>query len=981
LVIGDNAIARKTDYSFIADRDGKLYTTIKELWCDGAYCSSASLSSSVVFRINGATVYGFENSYDVKAGDEITVLMNTQFGESANAVLNLSWDGFYSHPFGSRGNPVVITCAEMPTSTVKIPAGTAYWFKFTGFPASAEIHMMGADGAYIIYGGQTIPVAAGKQINFNSVRTLQIGNSGNEAASFDLYYTLIEGSADNPRDLAEGKNTVVVDESDNYYYDFVAETDGTATFTVSGDNWRFFYSLLAADGTALVDNEDHQAKRNDAATVTVDMTAGQSIVLKLGTLTSSWTAPGGQLTVDFHFEGEEVYVPENPLALGKNNLDSGICYEYVAPANGRMEFAVNAVKNSAGSKLYSWTNGKNVQILANGVALTQSTKRMNVTAGQVISVEVLPVDSDSYTAELTLTELAAAETMLLGQNTIQQNLEYVYTARRDGTMYVSVVEMLYNGSPVTESVLGSSVQMTINGASVSSFNKSYELKTGDEIAIIVKDYSWDGSGVVNTVVNLSWDSFYEHPAGSIGNPVKLLFSDCPTKTIRIAAGAAAWYELESYYDESAWSTVYPFDGKYLVVTGENAYIDVEGTVYHAENGKVKVLMDDETLIQIGNAGSVSATFDISVEIPEGHVDNPQDLVEGENKVTLPSYGSHYFDFTAPSDGTVTVTVSGENWKYNFAHYAASGDKLSGKDYYAKNGDADTVELALAAGERIVIQVGTSKGYSQPGGDITVTFHFESDVAQCQHSNTTTATENEVAPTCTTEGSYDTVVTCADCGVELSRETTVVPALGHDYQDGFCANCGEPDPNVPDNTVVMEIVCDVDVTNGVITADWDSSKLTLVDFRIHADYTSVKEENGELTFGYVSLGGIKSGKAIATLTFEAVDPADADVNVTHKQRNNEAAAKVEVLAFGWSGYTTWRLTSDGTLTFSPTSETENGQTNLKNYWKVNGVLTLPWGGYADQITKVVIEEGIHDIGQMAFYEMPNLRKVVLADSVV
>ena len=981
LVIGDNAIARKTDYSFIADRDGKLYTTIKELWCDGAYCSSASLSSSVVFRINGATVYGFENSYDVKAGDEITVLMNTQFGESASAVLNLSWDGFYKHPFGSRGNPVVITCAEMPTSTVEIPAGTAYWFKFTGFPASAEIHMMGADGAYVIYGGQTIPVAAGKQINFNSVRTLQIGNSGTEAASFDLYYTLIEGSADNPKDLAEGKNTVVVDESDNYYYDFVAETDGTATFTVSGSDWRFFYSLLAADGTALVDNEDHQAKRGDAATVTVDMTAGQSIVLKLGTLTSSWTAPGGQLTVDFHFEGEETYVPENPLALGKNNLDSGICYEYVAPANGRMEFAVNAVKNSAGSKLYSWTNGKNVQILVNGVALSQSTKRMNVTAGQVISVEVLPVDSDSYTAELTLTELAAAETMLLGQNTIQQNLEYVYTARQDGTMYVSVVEMLYNGSPVTESVLGSSVQMTINGASVSTFNKSYELKTGDEIAIIVKDYSWDGSGVVNTVVNLSWDGFYEHPAGSIGNPVKLLFSDCPTKTIRIAAGAAAWYELESYYDESAWSTVYPFDGKYLVVTGENAYIDVEGTVYTAENGKVKVLMDDETLIQIGNGGSVSATFDISVEIPEGHVDNPQDLVEGENKVTLPSYGSHYFDFTAPSDGTVTVTVSGENWKYNFAHYAATGDKLSGKDYYAKNGDADTVELALAAGELIVVQVGTSKGYSQPGGDITVTFHFESDVAQCRHTNTTTATENEVAPTCTTEGSYDTVVTCADCGVELSRETTVVPALGHDYQDGFCANCGEPDPNVPDNTVVMEIVCDVDVTNGVITADWDSSKLTLVDFRIHADYTSVKEENGELTFGYVSLGGIKSGKAIATLTFEAVDPADADVNVTHKQRNNEASARVEVLAFGWSGYTTWHLTSDGTLTFSPTSETENGQTNLKNYWKVNGVLTLPWGGYADRITKVVIEEGIHDIGQMAFYEMPNLRKVVLADSVV
>ena len=91
--------------------------------------------------------------------------------------------------------------------------------------------------------------------------------------------------------------------------------------------------------------------------------------------------------------------------------------------------------------------------------------------------------------------------------------------------------------------------------------------------------------------------------------------------------------------------------------------------------------------------------------------------------------------------------------------------------------------------------------------------------------------------------------------------------------------------------------------------------------------------------------------------------------------------VTVIATGWSGYTTWELTSDGKLTFSPTEQQENGQTNLKNYWKVNGILTLPWGDYAESITKVVIEEGIHDIGQMAFYELPNLREVVLPESIV
>ena len=89
----------------------------------------------------------------------------------------------------------------------------------------------------------------------------------------------------------------------------------------------------------------------------------------------------------------------------------------------------------------------------------------------------------------------------------------------------------------------------------------------------------------------------------------------------------------------------------------------------------------------------------------------------------------------------------------------------------------------------------------------------------------------------------------------------------------------------------------------------------------------------------------------------------------------------IIAEGWSGYTTWVLTDDGTITFTSSGETlENGESNLKNYWKVNGVLTLPWGAYADQITKVVINDGIHDLGQMAFYELPNLTEVVLGKDV-
>ena len=914
LVLGDNDIAKDTDYSYIATKDGTLYLTIKELICDNAYCSEVSLSSSVIFRINGVTVYGFENSYEVKAGDEITVNMGTQFGESASAVLNMSWDGFYKHPLGSRGNPIVINYADMPTNTPKIPAGTAYWFKFSGFPASAEIKLQGAEGAYVIYAGETYQVPEGRVMNIGSVRTIQIGNSGTGEASFYLYYVLKEGTVDNPKDLVEGKNTVTIDKSANYYYDFVATQNGTATFTVSGDNWRFFYSLFGADGTALVSEEDHQAKRGDAATVTVDMTAGQSILVKLGTLNSSWVAPGGELTVDFHFEASgtvdpeptdpeptepsEPEVPENLLVLGKNNLTSGTTYGYVVPADGRMEFSVGSVYNSAGSKQYSWWGGTKLSILIDGKAMASSSYKRNVKAGQVITVMIESLDGDTYTADMTLKEIAAAETLKLGQNSIAQNLEHVYTAERNGTVYISVVEMLYNGKNVTESALGNSVQMTVNGASVSTFNKSCEVKAGDEIAIVVKDYSWDGSGIVDTTINLSYEGFFEHPAGSLMNPVELMYADCPTKSIQIAAGAAAWYELEGDPGDYSTPSNYPFKGKTLVVTGANAYVIVDNNRHDAVNGVVKVEMNEQTMIQIGNAGNAAAIFDISIEIPEGHVDNPKDLNEGENKISLPSYGTYHYDFHATANGTATVTVSGENWKYTFAHYAANGEKLSTKDYYAKNGDSDTVELPMQTGEYIVVTVGTSQGYSQPGGDITVKFHFEAD-SVCEHTNKTTTTENKVDPTCTADGSYETVVTCDDCGEELSREKTVVPALGHDYQDGICGNCGEADPNAPDNTVIVEVVHDVDATNGVTTVTWDPAKMTLVDFDIHADYTSVLESEGALTFGYVSLRGIPAGKAVATLTFEAVDPADALVTIEHKQINNDNAECTEHTWSDWS----------------------------------------------------------------------------------
>lgn len=78
----------------------------------------------------------------------------------------------------------------------------------------------------------------------------------------------------------------------------------------------------------------------------------------------------------------------------------------------------------------------------------------------------------------------------------------------------------------------------------------------------------------------------------------------------------------------------------------------------------------------------------------------------------------------------------------------------------------------------------------------------------EHTPDAAVEENVVEATCTEDGSFESVVYCADCGAELSRDTVTTDALGHDFdgvepvvvkeatcvEDGVqtfkCKTCGE-----------------------------------------------------------------------------------------------------------------------------------------------------------------------------------------------
>lgn len=87
---------------------------------------------------------------------------------------------------------------------------------------------------------------------------------------------------------------------------------------------------------------------------------------------------------------------------------------------------------------------------------------------------------------------------------------------------------------------------------------------------------------------------------------------------------------------------------------------------------------------------------------------------------------------------------------------------------------------------------TTKGESFTAGtvlsiNLEITAQWTASV--CSHTNTTTASENATAATCTKGGSYESVVYCANCGQELSRKTVATPTAEHRFESGTCTVCG------------------------------------------------------------------------------------------------------------------------------------------------------------------------------------------------
>ncbi|MBQ8289371.1 MAG: trypsin-like peptidase domain-containing protein [Clostridia bacterium] len=94
--------------------------------------------------------------------------------------------------------------------------------------------------------------------------------------------------------------------------------------------------------------------------------------------------------------------------------------------------------------------------------------------------------------------------------------------------------------------------------------------------------------------------------------------------------------------------------------------------------------------------------------------------------------------------------------------------------------------------------------------------------EVSHTTDSAVEENLVEPTCTKNGSYDSVVYCSVCDAEISRINNVIPAK-HNFVEGNCTECGVACPYTRDGNYIYfgEYPQTIKAAGVIVTSTTDS----------------------------------------------------------------------------------------------------------------------------------------------------------------
>ena len=140
------------------------------------------------------------------------------------------------------------------------------------------------------------------------------------------------------------------------------------------------------------------------------------------------------------------------------------------------------------------------------------------------------------------------------------------------------------------------------------------------------------------------------------------------------------------------------------------------------------------------------------------------------------------------DATETrdVEALGHDWDAGVITTEPTCEAAGVKTYTCQNDSSHTyTEPVVALGHDLVHHEAKAATCTEIGWNAYDTcsrcdYTTYMEIPATEHTPGEVVRENEIAATCTAEGSYDEVVYCTECGEELSRETVATDALGHEW---------------------------------------------------------------------------------------------------------------------------------------------------------------------------------------------------------
>ena len=574
---------------------------------------------------------------------------------------------------------------------------------------------------------------------------------------------------------------------------YTAETNGVYTFTLTCNNGetvtrQAVVSRLDNDAPTIAINDLTNLTHADQVTLTFSVTDGGSGVK---TVTAKWNDRDAALT---------------------NNGDG--TYTTTCPnTTGRWKLTVTAADNAGNSsKKVSATYTVNLDKPVLAVTKTGSTKQginYNYSVDDKGNEDVIVYLPDgTQTKELkgsfTLTETGPHIIAVTDKAGHFVSKEITVTETVDGVapevrLYaddsvasdkLTVEVMVYEERGMPTVKQGSSaVTVTADSEEIGNYIGSFTVTEGGVYTVTAKDAAGNTG------------------RGSIA--VYALVNDDNT-TLKFPAADGTYGALPTP-DER---TGYTFDGWYTAETGgTKANSSMKATAYTLYARWIP-LTYEVTLIGNGGSGKnlTSYTFGKGAELPAdwtkqcAKFDGWYTAATGGSKIDKigadESGNKTYYarwtvehrwndaTCTAPKTCSVCKITEGSALGHK---YETTWSKDADKHWHKCSvcGDKTNEEIHSWDKGTMTIQPGCTTAGTKTFGCICGATKTE-NIDAAGHTAGAAVRENEVAATCTTDGSYDEVVYCADCRKELSREKKTVDALGHDcvHHNAKAATCTE-----------------------------------------------------------------------------------------------------------------------------------------------------------------------------------------------